>query len=221
MMSERLKWSVSVEATAEVLEPSAPPRAVLLAFHGYAETGEISARAWRSCVDHGVAVVAPTAPHHFYTRSQNVVASWMTSYERNQRINEQIEYVRGLYAAIVARYGARPVFGAGFSQGAATLYRARVLAGLDLRELFVVAGDMPPEVASALSAVEPCPLTMLLGSEDTRVGQDVLDRDGHALEQAGWSFERVTMPGGHEISDAVVDAVWTRISVRLESELDR
>src|SRR3954453_16521180 len=98
----------------------ASQRKILIGFHGYGESAERHlAELEKLNVDW--TLVAVQALHPFYTKTQEVVASWMTGQDREQAIADNIEYVRrvvdqlGVYEKLVFL---------GFSQGAAMAYRA-------------------------------------------------------------------------------------------------
>ena len=115
---------------------------LLVGFHGYAETAERHMEELRR-IDPGEewTLVAVQALNRFYTRTEEVVANWMTRQDRELAIADNIEYVRRVVAALGPYQ--RLVF-AGFSQGAAMAYRAAATVGAD--GLIILGGDIPPDV---------------------------------------------------------------------------
>src|SRR5688500_2072657 len=76
---------------------------LMVGFHGYAESAEANlaelaaipgAESW--------SIVAVQALHPFYTRSGSVVASWMTSLDRELAIADNITYVRSVMGLLPA-----------------------------------------------------------------------------------------------------------------------
>ena len=127
-----------------------PADRLLVGFHGYAENAEIhhtellkleGASEWT--------VVAVQALHPFYAgRSGQVVASWMTSQERELAIADNVSYVR----AVVEHFPeAKRIVFAGFSQGAAMAFRAA--ANIRCDGVIVHGGDVPPDVTADLPPV--------------------------------------------------------------------
>ncbi|MGA8809365.1 MAG: phospholipase [Thermoanaerobaculia bacterium] len=125
-----------------------PPERLLIGFHGYGETAEGHMAELRQIpgIDRWTAV-AVQALHPFYTnRSGMIVASWMTSLDRDLAIDDNREYVR----SVVARFPApRQLVFLGFSRGAAMAYRAA--AGSNATGVIALGGDVPPDVVDARS----------------------------------------------------------------------
>jgi hypothetical protein len=68
---------------------------LLVGFHGYAETAETNLEQLESIP--GIAawnVASVQALHPFYTRSGSIVASWMTSLDRELAIADNVAYIR-------------------------------------------------------------------------------------------------------------------------------
>jgi predicted esterase len=129
-----------------------PTERLLVGFHGYGETAEAHIEELRQIpgVDRWTAV-AVQALHPFYlSRTGMVVASWMTSLDRELAIDDNRAYVR----SVVAQFPppAQLVF-LGFSQGAAMAYRAA--AGSNATGVVALGGDVPPDVVEASSKLPP------------------------------------------------------------------
>jgi predicted esterase len=129
-----------------------PPERLLVGFHGYGETAETHMGELRHIpgIDRWTAV-AVQALHPFYTtRTGMIVASWMTSLDRELAIDDNRAYVR----SVVAQFPrpAHLVF-LGFSQGAAMAYRAA--AGSDATGVIALGGDVPPDVVESRQALPP------------------------------------------------------------------
>lgn len=129
-----------------------PPERLLVGFHGYGETAEAHMAELRQIPGVGRwTAVAVQALHPFYAgRTGMIVASWMTSLERELAIDDNREYVRSVVAQFPAP--AQLVF-LGFSQGAAMAYRAA--AGSNATGVIVLGGDVPPEVVEARPKLPP------------------------------------------------------------------
>src|SRR4029077_9861550 len=100
-----------------------PPERLLVGFHGYGENAEVHMGQLRQIpgIERWTAV-AVQALHPFYlNRSGEIVASWMTSLDRELAIEDNRAYVRSVVAAF--RPPRHLVF-LGFSQGVAMAYRA-------------------------------------------------------------------------------------------------
>ncbi len=179
---------------------------LVVGFHGYGETaerhlGELErlpgAERWALCAVQGL--------HVFYTRSGEVVASWMTRYRRERAIADNLAWV----AAAVERArretaaGERLAF-AGFSQGVAMAYRAAadcLARGIPCHALVALAGDVPPELGERDLAGFP-PVLIGRGSREEWYGERKLAADLELLGEKGIAARVAAFEGGHEWTDA-------------------
>jgi predicted esterase len=129
-----------------------PAENLLIGFHGYGENAEVHMAELQQIP--GIerwTIVAVQALHPFYMhRTGAIVASWMTSQDRELAIEDNRAYVR----SVVDQF-ARPrqlVF-LGFSQGVAMAYRAA--QGSAATGLISLGGDMPPEVMESRAVMPP------------------------------------------------------------------
>lgn len=166
-------------------------RRLLVGFHGYAQNAEEllaelelipGADSWT--------LASVQALHRFYrSRSEVVVASWMTRQDREAAIGDNIDYVRRAVESFDS-YD-RLVF-AGFSQGAAMAYRAAASVRCDA--VLILGGDLPPDVdASKLPRV-----LIGRGSRDDWYTPEKFAADRARLTAA----EIIEMDAGHEWTDA-------------------
>jgi predicted esterase len=175
-------------------------------FHGYAQNAEIfldslvavpGSQAWWT--------VSVQALHPFYNRADHVVANWMTRQDREHAIADNIAYVDRVLddlEHVCAPPAALVV--AGFSQGVAMAYRAGVLGRRRCDAILAVAGDLPPELASASIARWPR-VSIVVGDRETYYTADKMKRDVEFLQRAGADVRARTFAGGHEWSRPVLD----------------
>ncbi|HEV7571585.1 MAG TPA: phospholipase [Thermoanaerobaculia bacterium] len=129
-----------------------PPERLLVGFHGYGETaeGHMAELGQIPGIDRWT-VVAVQALHPFYvSRTGMIVASWMTSLDRELAIDDNRAYIR----SVVAQFPmARQLIFLGFSQGAAMAYRAA--AGSNAVGVIALGGDVPPDVVESRATLPP------------------------------------------------------------------
>ena len=95
-----------------------------------------------------IGLVSIQGLHRFYTRANDVVASWMTKEDRELAIADNIAYVANVLSAVADEFGiTRPLIYVGFSQGVAMAYRAAALVQRPCDGMIALAGDVPPDVA--------------------------------------------------------------------------
>lgn len=179
------------------------PAPLLVGFHGYGETGKGFLASLEAIPGVGTWHVASVqALHPFYTRQgQEVVANWMTRFDREHAIADNVAYARSAVAAIRDEVPATGtlVF-AGFSQGVATAYRAA--AAEPCAGVIALAGDVPPEVAPATLP----PVLIGRGRDDAWYDQEKLQADLDRLQAVGTPADACVFDGGHEWTPAFYQA---------------
>jgi len=167
--------------------------ALLVGFHGYGEDAQAHFEQLQQIpgVD-AWSVAAVQALHPFYTRSGTVVASWMTSVDRELAIVDNINYVRRVLDSLPPR---RTLVFAGFSQGAAMAARAAAYAG-PCAGLILLGGDVPPEIQTDERIVFP-EILLGRGTRDEWYTEEKFRKDLSFLE-GKTRVTRCVFAGGHE-----------------------
>jgi len=160
---------------------------LLVGFHGYAENAE-KHLAELEKIGGDWTLVSVQGLHRFYTRTEEVVASWMTRQDRDLAIADNIDYARRVVEEL--RPYDKLVF-AGFSQGVAMAYRAANAIGCD--GLIALGGDLPPDVAKL-----DAPILIGRGTRDEWYSDEKLKKDLSFVPHA----QTLVFDGGHEWSDA-------------------
>lgn len=179
--------------------PGAP---LMVGCHGYGENAEAhldklrripGAESWVLCAVQGL--------HRFYnTRTGDVLASWMTSQDRELAIDDNVRYLTLTVADVRRRYrAAGPLVFAGFSQGVAMAWRAALGSGFPCQGLILLGGDLPPDVAELDGAAFP-PVLLGRGTEDPLYTEETMGRDLAALERLGVEVTPCVFVGGHDWS---------------------
>ncbi|HEX6164213.1 MAG TPA: hypothetical protein VFZ31_12655 [Vicinamibacterales bacterium] len=172
-------------------------RGTLVGFHGYQENAAIAFEVLKRIVDgRSMGLVSVQGLHRFYTRGNDVVASWMTKEDRDHAIADNVAYVGKVLTAIAGEYGmTRPLIYAGFSQGVAMAYRAAALAQRPCDGVIALAGDMPPDVAPLASSL---PRVLIgRGTGDKWYDEEKARKDRTVLQQAGVVVTEHVFDGGH------------------------
>jgi predicted esterase len=185
--------TVETPTHGRFLHEARDPERLLAGFHGYAENAELhlaelaqipGAETW--------SLAAVQALHPFYTRSEQVVANWMTRLDRELAIADNIEYVRRVLAMLPAP---RTLVLLGFSQGAAMAARSAAYAA-SAQGLILLGGDIPPELQSDDSIRWP-PTLLARGVRDDWYTSEKLHADATFLASRT-RVVRCVFDGGHE-----------------------
>lgn len=172
-------------------------RATLVGFHGYQENAAITFAVLKQiAASRSIGLVSVQGLHRFYTRSNDVVASWMTKQDRELAIADNVAYVAKVVTAVADEFGVtRPLIYAGFSQGVAMAYRAAVLAQWPCDGVIALAGDVPPDVAPLAASLPP--VLIGRGTEDKWYDAAKAAADLDILKSAGVNVSEHVFAGGH------------------------
>lgn len=179
-------------------------RATLIGFHGYQENAAIAFDVLRQvAAGRPVGLVSVQGLHRFYTRSNDVIAGWMTKEDRELAIADNVAYVAKVVTAVADEFGlTRPLIYVGFSQGVAMAYRAAALAQWPSDGLIALAGDLPPDVAPLASTL---PRVLIgRGTDDKWYTAEKAAKDLAVLAGAGVRVTEDVFDGGHVWSPAFV-----------------
>jgi predicted esterase len=179
-------------------------RATLVGFHGYQENAALNFEVLKKIAGgRSVGLISVQGLHRFYTRANDVVASWMTKEDRDAAIADNVAYVGKVLSAITQEFGiTRPLIYAGFSQGVAMAYRAAALVQRPCDGVIALAGDVPPDVAPVASSLP----TVLLGrgTEDKWYTADKAAADMAILGGAGVHVVQHVFAAGHVWDESFV-----------------
>jgi predicted esterase len=195
-------------------EPGQPAE-LWIVLHGYGQRAGRFARRFAPLAGPARRIVAPEGLSRFYLDEsyQRVGASWTTREDREQEIEDTIEWLDALVAYLHARDGAptRTVV-LGFSQGAPTagrwLARGRTRADRLICWGAGLPHDVAPEAHRELYAA--LHLVFVAGDADPIVPPERVDVEVERLREAGIAFELVRFGGGHEIDARVLEQLAAR-----------
>jgi predicted esterase len=172
---------------------------MVVGFHGYGESADTQlARLEAVPALAGWTLVSIQGLHRFYSRGNKVVASWMTSQDREDAIEDNLRYVRSVVTEAIHQAGEpQALVYVGFSQGVAMAWRAALLGARRIDGLAVFGGDVPPEFG--VRPLTQCPPVLLgRGRDDTQYRAEQFRADLDMLARRYVAVEPYEGPGGHE-----------------------
>jgi predicted esterase len=195
--------SVETRIHGRFLHVPRDPRRLVIGFHGYGETAEVHlAELERIPGIEQWSLVSVQALHPFYTRTGSIVASWMTSLDRDHAIADNLSYISSVVAAVPQP---EILVYSGFSQGATMAARATQIGSPV--GLMLLGGDIPPEIRTDSSL--RLPRTLLgRGERDDWYTPEKFKQDLNYLESST-NVVVCEFEGGHEWSEAFRAAAGT------------
>jgi predicted esterase len=181
-------------------------RPMLVGFHGYGESAETQMARMEGIPGSALwTLVSVQALHRFYGRDREVVASWMTSQDRDELIDDNLRYTRSAVTEAVHLTGEpQALVYLGYSQGAAMGWRAAMLGGRRIDGLITFGGEVPPEFA--VRPLGECPPVLLgRGRRDPRYSVTRFNSDVEMLAARFVAIEPCEVDGGHEWSEAFAE----------------
>lgn len=189
---------------------------LLVVFHGYKQSADHALEDARRIpgVPATWRVVAVQGLHRFYSSGQQIVASWMTSQDRDDAIADNVAYVNQVVGDEIDRLpNGSPdppiIVYMGFSQGASMAYRAAVLGRHQAGAVIALAGDIPPELkVFPGDHLQPWPPVLIgVGTKETFFTPERVAEDAAYLKEQGVTHEVYRFDGGHEWTDEFRSAV--------------
>jgi predicted esterase len=194
---------------------SGMPKTIWFVLHGYGQLAGQFVRYFADLADADTLVVAPEAMNRFYlvsadkapARDRPVGATWMTREDRESEIADYVEYLEALHDEITGKNGSESpavINLVGFSQGAATATRWVMHGRARIDRLVLWGGTLPPDAdLQHGAALRGVPLTLVIGSRDHLITDDMIASEKARLDGLGIGYDVVPFDGGHVISRSV------------------
>ncbi len=181
---------------------------MLVGFHGYAENAEAQLERLRAIPGGERWLrVSIQGLHRFYqSRTNAVIASWMTRQDREAAIADNIAYVSACIDAVATEWPTVPVIVfAGFSQGVGMAFRAAAHSSGGTPGVIAVGGDVPPELEPD-AVMRLAAVLIVRGVSDALYPAEKFAEDQRRLRECSVSVRTVEIDAGHEWSGGVNEA---------------
>lgn len=168
--------------------------------HGYGFLAEYFIKKFEELNPEEHFVIVPEALNRFYLKdmSGRVGASWMTTEDRENEINDYILYLDNVYKTLISQNSAK-IVALGFSQGAATIARWAVTTSKPLNRIVFWGGNIPNDCFSKMEKLNQLHPYLLVGDEDEFIPKEKLDEVMKGFINIGLTFSHIFYKGGHAI----------------------
>ena len=211
------KHTLAVQRTARfytIGEANHNTEELWFVLHGYGQLGNYFIRHFEA-IDNGKRlIVAPEALSRFYVGGEfkRVGATWMTKVEREQEIEDYLQYLNGVADHVSSWFPGTPppITVLGFSQGASTASRWVTLGKLPATRLILWAGNIAHDLdmgqyAPILNAMDP---VFVVGDNDYYITPERLAQEKAKMEESNLKITYVPFEGEHRLyKDVLVSLV--------------
>lgn len=198
-------------------ELSDKTKSIWFVIHGYGQLARDFIKEFEELVNDETFIVAPEALSRFYLDSGtgSTGASWMTKEDRENEINDYVNYLDELYLKIVSEI--KVVSGVplltlnalGFSQGVSTLSRWAAMGKSKFEKLIFWAGDIAKDIDT--SKFINTEIHLVIGNKDRYFPGVINNIHDKMLDDNGIKYETTIFDGGHEIKMDVLKKILNRI----------
>lgn len=186
------------------------PERVLFVLHGYGQHPEFFIRKFKA--DENTLIIAPEGLHRYYLQgySGRVGCSWMTSDDRQQDINDYVNYLDALAEKIKAEFPDTELHCLGFSQGAATASRWLALGNSSLKSLTLWCGVFPPDLPEiSLDKFNKISCNLVYAKQDEFANEEEIKKQIAKFDNSGIKFDVRALPGKHDVKPQDFYVYWT------------
>jgi len=176
---------------------------IVFVFHGYAQLAKDFIQNFESIQSSSRFIVAPEGLNKFYVKGfrGNVGASWMTKEDRENEINDYINFLNNIYAEYSSQIkDSIKLTLFGFSQGCATASSWFVDSNFNNAELILWGSFIPPDINyDKLRSKLKTNLKIIIGDEDEFLSEDRIKSGEEILMKENINYELIKYPGKHNV----------------------
>ncbi|MGE5401414.1 MAG: alpha/beta hydrolase [Ignavibacteriales bacterium] len=176
--------------------------------HGYGQLASHFLKHFSKLNDGSRLIVAPEGMSRFYLSgtSGKTGASWMTSEDRLNEINDYISYLNAVYHEVLSTVnrGIIDIFLLGFSQGTATVARWYNQGKIEADNLILWGGHLPPEINLDSPIYKKIRLYLVYGTGDEYLKPAFYSMDETRLQAHGIQYQSISFEGGHWIKSEIL-----------------
>ncbi|MDG2344020.1 MAG: hypothetical protein P8L23_05530 [Flavobacteriales bacterium] len=197
--------SIKTTKTARYIlsgEPSKNIKHLWIVCHGYGQSALGFLNWFKPIFCEETLIVAPEGLSMFYLEGFNgkVVSSWMTKENRENEINDYINYIENVVNEIKPKLNKNIKYNVlGFSQGTATISRWANQTDLNLNSINLWSGLFPDDLLNSWKKNILPKLNLIIGDMDPFISEKSIDQQKIKLTEKGIDFNIETFNGKHTI----------------------
>ena len=186
-------------------EPSNKIESIWFVLHGFAQLAEDFIKNFESFADNTKLIIAPEALNKFYIKGAegSIGATWMTKEDRQNEINDYVNYLNELCDEVLKQFAERKVKinVLGFSQGGATAARWTVMGNSQLDRLIIWGSPLPPDIDlhTHRELLNTLDLAIVAGDEDYYLTRELLESEVARLNLNKIDHQVHIFKGKHQI----------------------
>jgi predicted esterase len=209
MVMKKHKHKIVVEKTAHYysLGNISTAKTLWFVLHGYGYNANYFIHKFDEIADEENFVVAPEGLSNFYVSgvSGRVGASWMTKENREDEIQDYLNYLNSLYETLLSQIDLTEVRVnvIGFSQGGATAARWISDNKINCANLILWASVFPDDMKFEVLKTNTNSF-LLYGDDDEYVTQERIDKQKAILEKANINCKLIEFKGKHDVPAEVL-----------------
>lgn len=209
MQIKKHKYKIVVEKTAHYysLGNISTAKTLWFVLHGYGYNANYFIHKFDVLADEENFIVAPEGLSKFYVAgvSGRVGASWMTKENREDEIQDYLNYLNSLYETLLSQIDLTEVKVnvIGFSQGGATAARWVSDNKINCANLILWASVFPDDMEFEVLETKTNSF-LLYGDDDEYVTQERIDKQKAILEKANINCKLIEFKGKHDVPTEVL-----------------
>lgn len=179
-------------------------KTVWFVIHGYAQLARDFIKEFEFLSNSSTLIIAPEGLSKFYFRDK-IVASWMTKEDRENEINDYVNYLNKILNQIENKFDLTSAkFNLlGFSQGVHTAARFFINSNFYFNNLLLCSSNFPKDVdfIRLKQKLKKSKMFYLYGDEDKSISLKSFKESINLLEEKQIPFEIISFHGGHIIDE--------------------
>lgn len=205
-MSEKHNLKVEKTATYYTLGNVKTAKTIWFVLHGYGMLAKYFIKKFEPILNEETCIIAPDGLSKFYTQGfyGRVGATWMTKEDREEEIEDYINYLNKLYEVNIAENNNENVKInlLGFSQGGATVSRWAASKKITFNNLILWASVFPDDMT--FDFLNNNNTFVLFGDKDEFATDKNVQTQKEVLAQSGIDFTLIKFEGTHDIPKNII-----------------